>query len=430
VVLRRWCRLVRGGRECGLGVAWSRRARKVGSALAVLSLTAVFAPSAAEARYELVARWVSSNPVALDVDTRGDVYVASTDAANNHITRYTSRGRVVTTWGSDGREPGQFDHISDVAVDESGRILVTDLDRRIQTFDAQGNLLSHSPIVGPTGDALIGLAIDVDGRGDRYLTHNGAGVDVPSGALRFAANGQGLAAWGSDGAGDGQFNAPLGIASDGRGNVYVADSGNHRIQKFTDTGAYVAQWGQHGSSPGQLARPSGVATDRQGNVFVADTDNGRIQKFDPSGRLLDRFVPSPTVGNPGEARPRDVAVAANGDVYTLDDEVGRFGSIYVYRQAAASVVSKRLRYRNGRIAVTVSCRASTTCRGTARIAKGKTTIAKRAYRIKAGRRATIGFKPTGRGRTTLMRSRQHRVTVLLKPRGGGAPVSRALTLRR
>jgi streptogramin lyase len=394
----------------------------VATALGVLATSAP-----AQASYELVARWASDSPVALDVDGRGNVYVASTAATNNHVTRYTAAGRVVTTWGSHGRGPGQFEHISGLAVDGSGRVLVADIDARIQTFDGQGAFLGQSPVVGPTGDRLIAFDVDVDSRANAYVTHNGAGASAPSGVLRFSASGQGLASWGGDGAGAGQFDAPLGVASDGRGNVYVADAGNERIQRFTDSGAFVGRWGQLGRGPGQLSRPSGVATDAQGNVFVADTDNSRIQKFAPSGRLLDGFE-VPTTGG-GSSRPRDVAVDAKGVVYTLDDKPGRFGSVSVYRQVAASVASKRLRYRSGRIAVTVSCRASRTCRGALRIAKGGRTIARRSYRIRPGKRATVKLRPTRRGRATLMRSRRHRVTVQLRQRKGKT-VARKLTLRR
>jgi sugar lactone lactonase YvrE len=398
---------------------------------ATLGVLATTAP--AEASYELVARWASDSPEALDVDGRGSVYVASTAANNNHVTQYTTAGRVVRTWGSHGRGPGQFDHISGLAVDGAGRVLVADIDARIQTFDALGAFIGQAPVVGATGDRVNAYDVDVDARGESYLTHNGAAFDVPSGVLRFSASGQGLAAWGSEGAGDGQFDAPLGIASDGRGNVYVADAGNHRIQRFTDAGAYVGRWGTIGLQPGQLARPSGVATDSQGNVYVADTDNGRIQKYDPSGRLLDGFEVPATAGGSspvsGSSRPRDVAVDAKGDVYTLDDHPGRFGSVYVYRPAATALTSTRLRYRSGRIAVTVSCRASRACRGTLRIAKGTTTIGTRSYRIKAGARATVRLKPTRRGRATLMRSRTHRLTVQLR-QSTGKTVTGTLPLRR
>src|SRR5436309_2955805 len=88
-----------------------------------------------------------------------------------------------------------------------------------------------------------------------------------------------LTQWGSFGSGDGQFNTPVGVATDAAGNVYVADFYNPRIQKFTSTGTYLTQWGSFGSGNGQFGAPVGVATDAAGNVFVADTENNRIQKF-------------------------------------------------------------------------------------------------------------------------------------------------------
>ena len=78
--------------------------------------------------------------------------------------------------------------------------------------------------------------------------------------------------WGSLGSGDGQFNYPNGVAIDSSGNVYVADSDNHRIQKFDSSGGFITKWGSFGSEDGQLNGPSGVAVDSSGNVYVADTE--------------------------------------------------------------------------------------------------------------------------------------------------------------
>jgi DNA-binding beta-propeller fold protein YncE len=85
--------------------------------------------------------------------------------------------------------------------------------------------------------------------------------------------------WGSYGAGNGQFYYPGAVATDAAGNVYVADSWNHRIQKFTSTGSYATRWGLTGGGNGQFAYPYGLATDAAGNVYVADQYNHRIQVF-------------------------------------------------------------------------------------------------------------------------------------------------------
>ena len=69
------------------------------------------------------------------------------------------------------------------------------------------------------------------------------------------------------------------MATDGSGNVYVVDTFNNRIEKFSSTGTFLTTWGSSGMGNGQLDAPYGVAVDGSGNVYVADTDNNRIQKF-------------------------------------------------------------------------------------------------------------------------------------------------------
>jgi tripartite motif-containing protein 71 len=93
-----------------------------------------------------------------------------------------------------------------------------------------------------------------------------------------------LAAIGSAGSGDGQFNYPQNIAIDANGNLYVADTGNNRIEKFDTNGVYLSQFGSFGSGNGQFNYPVGLAFDLHGHVYVSDVANNRIQKFDPEVR--------------------------------------------------------------------------------------------------------------------------------------------------
>ena len=76
-----------------------------------------------------------------------------------------------------------------------------------------------------------------------------------------------LTQWGSWGTSDGQFDQPYRVTVDPSGNVYVADTNNHRIQKFDATGTYVTQWGSNGTGNGQFSSPRGVGTDASGNVL-------------------------------------------------------------------------------------------------------------------------------------------------------------------
>jgi sugar lactone lactonase YvrE len=72
------------------------------------------------------------------------------------------------------------------------------------------------------------------------------------------------------------------VATDSSGNLYVADTGNNRIQKFSSSGVFITKWGSYGSGSGQFDGPQGMAFDPTGKIYVADTGNARIQVFTPS----------------------------------------------------------------------------------------------------------------------------------------------------
>jgi len=88
--------------------------------------------------------------------------------------------------------------------------------------------------------------------------------------------------WGSYGNGPGQFDQPSGICVDASGNVYVADAGNNRIQKFSGGGVYLGQFGVVGTGAGQFMGPMDCAVDAAGTIYVSDVANQRIQVFDSS----------------------------------------------------------------------------------------------------------------------------------------------------
>lgn len=94
-----------------------------------------------------------------------------------------------------------------------------------------------------------------------------------------------------------------------------------------------------------------------------------------------------------------------------------------------ALAGRSLQQRDGRVPVAVRCNGSAACRGTVRLAKGRATLGSAAYRISAGRRATVSVPLTARGRDVVAGARSHAVSVRLQLRGGGAVTARA-TLRR
>jgi DNA-binding beta-propeller fold protein YncE len=134
---------------------------------------------------------------------------------------------------------------------------------------------------------------------------------------------------GASGPGDGQaqFNAPHGLAIAPDGSLYVADSNNHRIQKF-DASKFLLAFGTYSGPnnpnppPGTFNEPWGIAVGPDGSVYVADTWNHRIQKFDPNGNFLKAWGTAGQTDMNGQTGifwgPRDVAVGKDGRVYVTD----------------------------------------------------------------------------------------------------------------
>lgn len=131
--------------------------------------------------------------------------------------------------------------------------------------------------------------------------------------------------WGSNGTADGQFVTPRNVAVGPDGSIYVADTGNHRIQALSKDGTFVLKWGTQGSGQGQFNEPWGIAVAPDGSVYVADTWNHRVQRFSSVGQYQGEFGTFANVqqgdpqSEPGKFwGPRDVAVDADGNVYVTD----------------------------------------------------------------------------------------------------------------
>jgi sugar lactone lactonase YvrE len=134
---------------------------------------------------------------------------------------------------------------------------------------------------------------------------------------KFDADGNFITSWGSYGKGEGEFGRPHDIAVDSRGNVYVADSCNNRIQKFDSDGNFIIKWGTGGAGDGEFLGTFGVAVDGRGNVYVADSFNDRIQKFDSDGNFITKWGIEGT-GDREFDWPAGIAVDGTGNVFVAD----------------------------------------------------------------------------------------------------------------
>lgn len=243
-----------------------------------------------------------NSPQRLAIEGSGNVYVV--DTKNHRIQKFdatktdpTSGNLIVKfllKWGSLGTGDGQFNSPGGVAIDGAGNVYVADTkNHRIQKFSADGRFLlkwgSFCDLATRSG------CTDPDGPGPLNV-------------------------------GDGQFNSPEGVAVDPTGNVYVTDTGNHRIQKFRSDGTFIFALGSRGNGDGQFESPSGVALDGAGNLYVADTGNDRVQSI---GLFLIKWGRSVN----DEAKltgPKGVALDSSGNVYVADTgshQIKKFGRI-------------------------------------------------------------------------------------------------------
>lgn len=134
--------------------------------------------------------------------------------------------------------------------------------------------------------------------------------------------------FGEEGMDDGEFNSPTGIAVDKEGNIYVADTDNHSIQKFNKDGTFVSRWGDEADSEeGKFYYPRGLATSPDGVIYIADSGNNRVQKFDLDGNLINAWGKFGFAWRGAEAGkfdvPWGVATDQQGFLYVSDTSNAR-----------------------------------------------------------------------------------------------------------
>ena len=143
--------------------------------------------------------------------------------------------------------------------------------------------------------------------------------------LKFNKAGNQIIEWGNFGTKNGEFNfyedmgTVCGIAIDSQDNIFVVDKGNYRIQKFDSDGNFLTSWGSKGLADGQFIRPIYAASDAQGHVFVTDDRNPIVQKFDNHGKFLLKWG---SLGDKDGQFKHATGIAADseGSIYISDYE--------------------------------------------------------------------------------------------------------------
>lgn len=317
---------------------------------------------------QILDRWGEGEflaPVSVGLSIGNIVYLA--DSGRNVIERYHPDGAFEESWGGQWTVEGEFDRPAGLAIGSQGHLYLADsFQNRAHRYDQNGGWLGS---FGSEGDAegrfrgMAGVAASTDTT--VYFADPGNNR-----VQRFGATGSSPSAFGGAGSGDGQFSRPAGLAvaptgAEGAPEIFVADSGNNRVQRFDRAGAFISAWsrtgsdtggfdnptdvfvapdaslwvsdsgndrlqafdlsggflreaGASGAEPGQLKQPGGLALDDLGRLWVADRGNGRVQAFDAeTGDALGLFG-APGAGAPGMVAPADLALSEDGRIFVAD----------------------------------------------------------------------------------------------------------------
>src|ERR1019366_2479968 len=293
-------------------------------------------------------------PFGVTADSSGNLYVA--ESGTNRIRKIDTAGNITTAIGDgiqgfagDGGAPDKVEMSvpTSVAADSSGNVYFADsLNNRIRklaggtvtTFAGSG-VFSHSGDGGAAASAQLNTPMGVAvGISNLYIadTANNVVRSVANGTIsNFAGTGTAGSSGDGNAAAGAQLNGPQGLAVDSAGNLYIADTQNHRVRKVATNGTIstvagngTAGFGGDGSaaSSAQLNAPFGVAVDTAGNLYIAEFGNNRVRKVATNGNI-STFAGngvSGFSGDNGQATsaqfngPQGVAVDPAGNVYIAD----------------------------------------------------------------------------------------------------------------
>jgi DNA-binding beta-propeller fold protein YncE len=205
--------------------------------------------------------------------------------ADTHYYRmlsYTLQGALCESeqiGGTAGHLPGQFAFVTDAVCDDQGAFYIGEYNAsdRIQKFDPDGNFVTQwggngqapGQFVRPQSlvirDQVLWVADSCNHRIQRF--------DIREDPPRL------IDIWGGPGTAPGQFYYPYDLAIASDNTVVVIEYKNNRLQRFGPDGQWIASWGSPGFEPGQLNQPWGVVIDSLDRVHILDSNNHRVQRI-------------------------------------------------------------------------------------------------------------------------------------------------------
>jgi uncharacterized protein (TIGR03437 family) len=294
----------------------------------------------------------------ISLDASGNLYIA--DTRNYRVRRIDPAGTVTTVAGNGNGwysgDGGLATHAGigspwATATDAAGNLYIADASgNRIRMVSAAGTIATlagnydagYGGDGGPATAATLSMPVGVavDGAGNLYVADSG------NRRIREISGGN-IATIAGSTFGDGApavfagLNAPNAVWKDGNGNVYVADTGNNEVRRIAADGTIItlAGTGEPGYSGdggaaanAQLNRPNGVAADAAGNVYIADTFNSVVRKVAADGTITT-FAGTGTAGYAGDHRP-----AAQAQLYLPHGLfVDASGSLFIADTANAAI---------------------------------------------------------------------------------------------
>jgi tripartite motif-containing protein 71 len=258
----------------------------------------------------------------------------------------TGNNRLVE-FGADGQNPRVLDAQVDPKLVMSGPMAVASHNGQLYVADSgEGKVLVVEPsgtvsnvitlAKGDSADALpprpLGIVVWDDGsfavsdaNNQRLLKYDASGN-----LLWSVGNGQ-------RGEGENGFNVPVGLALDKQGNVYVVDSLNSQVKKYSSDGKFLAGWGDPGDRAGQFSRAKAIAVDDADNVYVSDGLQVAVQVFDQNGAyegFIGRKDPADPDSVPLFQAPHGLKIV-DGKLYVTD----RYAGVFVFDLPASQSVA-------------------------------------------------------------------------------------------